>query len=67
MSVAHSQQFRGRRVQIIAPCRPRHQALIFVATEPAKSVETLDLSTIVDSIGEPANQRNGPLKQIGWA
>jgi hypothetical protein len=33
----------------------------------AKLAETLDLSTIVDSIGDPANQWNWPLKAVGWA
>jgi hypothetical protein len=33
----------------------------------AKLPETLDVSTIVDSIGDPANQWNWPLKAFGWA
>jgi hypothetical protein len=33
----------------------------------AKLPETLDVSTIVDSIGVPANQWNWPLKAVGWA
>jgi hypothetical protein len=33
----------------------------------AKLAETLDVSTIVDSIGDPANQWNWPLKAFGWA
>jgi hypothetical protein len=33
----------------------------------AKLLETLDVSTIVDSIGDPANQWNWPLKAFGWA
>jgi hypothetical protein len=33
----------------------------------AKLAETLDVSTIVDSIGDPANQWNWPLKAVGWA
>jgi hypothetical protein len=64
-------EFRVNLAQLASQliCRVGHGTLHRLSSKQgsARLAETLDVSTIVDSIGDPANQWNWPLKAVGWA